>query len=169
MDIRKHIKNNIDSSRRYLFGAMQDVTHEQFNWLPSDNSNPISSIYFHIASAEDFYLHRVIGGGALAFMTDGWSAKTGVGQIPGPRGGWDQFRAKQFDIAPIREYALMINAKVDVFVETVTNEELDREVSFLGGMVPVSFILNSVAVHMAFHTGEISLIKGLQGAKGIPF
>ena len=169
MDLQTHIQNTITNTRRYLSATMQDVTQEQFNWLPPGLTNPISCTYFHIASAEDFFVNRVIKGGAVAFMSDGWAQKTGVDQIPGPRGGWDQFRAKQFELAPIHEYVLHVQSLVDAYVATLTPEELAREVVAMGKPSTVASIFNSMTVHTAFHTGEIALMKGLQGAKGIPF
>lgn len=169
MELQQHIKNTIDNARRYLNATMQDVTHEQFNWQPAGLTNPMSCTYFHIASAEDFFLNRVIKGGALAFMSDDWAQKTGVTQIPGPRGGWDQFRQKSFEIGPIREYALHVQGMVDAYVNVLTPEELAREVVSMGKAATVASIFNSMTVHSAFHTGEIAFIKGLLGVKGIPF
>jgi uncharacterized damage-inducible protein DinB len=168
MDVAQPYRLTLASGRGYLNMALEGLTDEQFNWLPPNDLNPISALLFHIGSAEDFYIARAIGGGKLRFMTEGWAERTGVTEIPGPRGGWSQFRERRFEREKIQAYLAAVHATTDAYLDQLTEVELNREVTFLGAPGPVARVLGAVLVHPVFHTGEISLIKGLQGVKGIP-
>jgi hypothetical protein len=52
----------------------------------------------------------------------------------------------------------------------MSDADLIREVdSKLWGTRPIGFLLQLMTTHLAFHAGEISTLKGIQGLKGQPF
>ena len=56
-----------------------------------------------------------------------------------------------------------------MWLETLKEEDLDREVFWFGGANTVGGLLRMVVIHhQLLHSGEISTLKGLQGLKGLP-
>jgi hypothetical protein len=51
----------------------------------------------------------------------------------------------------------------------LTDDELDRQVSFFGSESSVADVLVRFVAHTAGHTGEIAAVKGMQGLQGLPF
>jgi hypothetical protein len=77
------------------------------------------------------------------------------------------------DLAEAKAYAQAVYAASDAYLASLTPDALDAEVDLSGlGMGKVSLgwmIANLVVGHMHDLMGEISCLKGLQGAKGYPF
>ena len=73
----------------------------------------------------------------------------------------------------LRQYAQAVYANSDQYLANLKPEELDRTVdmSNLGmGHPSLAWFLNTlVIIHAANMCGEISCLKGLQGARGYPF
>ena len=58
----------------------------------------------------------------------------------------------------------------DAYLATLTPADLETEIEALGTKQPLgSFLGAGLVAHINWHTGEISCVKGLQGAKGYPF
>jgi hypothetical protein len=72
-------------------------------------------------------------------------------------------------LAPLLDYLQQVRAATDAYLAGVTPEELDRIVQIAGQDRPVAQVFVLLVVHSAAHTGEISALKGVSGAKGLPF
>jgi uncharacterized damage-inducible protein DinB len=69
----------------------------------------------------------------------------------------------------ISDYAQAVQTRTEAYLAGLTATELGREVSYMSKPQPVAMVLGALPVHTAFHTGEIAVLKGAQGAKGLPF
>ena len=70
----------------------------------------------------------------------------------------------------MREYAQAVYASTDAYVASLKPEDLDQTVEIFGQKRSLGNFLGAVmATHIGWHTGEVSCVKGLQGAKGYPF
>ncbi|WP_236601584.1 DinB family protein [Ktedonobacter sp. SOSP1-52] len=71
-----------------------------------------------------------------------------------------------------RGYAQAVHAATDAYLATLTDEDLARvlDLTSVGfGQMTVGALLNRMVLgHVDNMTGEISVLKGLQGAKGYP-
>lgn len=90
-----------------------------------------------------------------------------------PRQPWDQWARKaKFDLGALRQYARAVYAATDAYVASLSNKNLERviDLSAMGqGQQTVAWMIGTALVsNLATHTGEISLIKGLRGARGYP-
>ena len=79
----------------------------------------------------------------------------------------------KIDLASLRSYAREVYAATDAYLVSLTDADLARAVdlSALGlGRMPVKqLVLLALLGNALTHCGEISCLKGLQGAKGYPF
>jgi hypothetical protein len=155
--------------RRLCDSTLEGITEDQLNWAPPGTCNPISSTYIHMLTGEDFFIQTVLQKYPTLWDRDGWAAKMGLKETPSPRGGWDDIRQKRITLAPVQEYARAVFDATDVYLHNLDAECLDREVDFMGRSMPVSDILAMLMAHIAGHAGEISALKGSQGAKGMPY
>jgi hypothetical protein len=157
----------------FLESTMADVTPEQFTWDPPGLAFSIAANYAHVLTAEDMVIHRLLKGTSLLAET---SAVTGFGasELPplGPNGdfkGWSR-RAK-VDLGAMRSYAKAVYDASDAHLATLTADDLTRpmDLSQFGfGQQPMLFMLTAILANASLHTGEISCLKGLRGAKGYP-
>jgi hypothetical protein len=169
MDVRTYVQQQLANAHRQVDEVMKDITEDQFNWLPPGLLNPISAIYIHVVAGEDFFIQAILQGKTRCWESQGWGAKIGIQLPPQPGHNWDECRCTRLAVAPVLEYQKCIRSSSDAYLAGLTPEELDRRVDFVGRIVPVADILNTLVDHIASHTGEMAALKGMQGVKGLPF
>jgi hypothetical protein len=81
-------------------------------------------------------------------------------------------RGLKVDVPAFRLYAQAVYAATNDYLASLTEEALSRQidVSNMGlGQKPLSWCLNALVIsHLNNMIGEISCLKGLQGARGYP-
>jgi hypothetical protein len=163
----------LHSAHDFLEGTLADVTPAQFTWDPPGKAFSIGGNYAHVLGAEDMAIQGLLLGKApMAAST--WAGKVGASEPP-PLGpgvdvkGWSQ-RAK-LDLAGMRRYGQAVYAATDEYLGSIGPAELSRAIDlsqFGLGTQTVLFVLTAILSNAALHTGEISCLKGQQGAKGYP-
>jgi hypothetical protein len=170
MDAREYLQRQFAVMRQVADAPLQEITEEQVNWVPPGTANVISAILVHRAGVEDGIVQQRLRGEPRVWERDGWAAKTGVETLPGQNGGWEELKGQTIALAPVQAYAAAVHAATDTYLASLTDEDLRREMPWpFGGTGTVADYLALVVVHTALHAGEISALKGVQGAKGFPF
>lgn len=169
MDTIEFIRQLIAATRHQTDASMKDMTAEQFNWTPPGTASPISAIFIHLLNSEDFFFQNIILGKPRLWEESGWGEKTGVKNTPDYRGNWEEFRHMTLDLEPVLAYQRVVYAATDSYLDKLTPEELERKVKFAGGEHTVAHIIIHTTCHVLSHAGEIAILKGVQGAKGLPF
>jgi hypothetical protein len=165
------IRDNIRWGHQILEMVMADVTDEQARWLPPGLAHPIGAIYAHALLAEDGVLNGMLKGASPLFA-GAWAGRIG---IPEPTmfltPEWS--RTLQPDLPALRQYGQAVAADLEVYLAALADTDLDRAVDLSSagfGQQTTAFILNAlIAGHLNNMAGEISVLKGLQGARGYPF
>ncbi len=160
----------IKSSHDWYNGTVADVTQEQADFLPGGVAHPIGELMTHIANSEDSIVNSMILGKPSVWDRGGWSKKLGVENMM--LHTTQQARNFKVNIKTLAEYSKAVQSAVDAYAEKLTDHDLERLVDAGGplGKMPVSALLTGIMVGNTFaHTGEISALKGLKGAKGYPF
>lgn len=154
-----------------LEGTVHSLTAEQAHWSPSGRAMPIAAHYAHIVSGEDFFVNGVFKGGAPIAQTT-MAGKTGISEPPMP-GDWTAWaRRVRIEMPALRAYAQAVFAATDAYLATLTPEGLGRtiDLSMVGlGEQTIGYVVNASLLNVAWHTGEIACLKGLQGEQGYPF
>jgi hypothetical protein len=166
-------RNLFRSAHEFLEGTMADVTPEQVTWDPPGKAFSIGANYTHVLTSEDMGVQSLLRGKQTLAATT-WNGTMGPSELPpmGPGGdlkGWSR-RAK-VDLAALRRYGEAVYAATDEYLSSVTPDTLGRpiDLSQYGfGQQSMLFVLNNVLANASMHTGEISCLKGLQGARGYP-
>jgi len=163
----------------YLEGTMADVTAEQAHYAPPGRANPLGATYAHLLCSEDLIVNGMLKQTApLSISTH--AGKTGLSE-PMPMPGSPDWSAAyaawarrvQVDLAALKGYGADVYAATDAYLATLSDGDLHRELDLSGvgfGTQKLGWMLNLLLLnHVGTETGEIAVLKGIQGAKGYPF
>jgi hypothetical protein len=177
MDAVTLLREQLKTAHWVLDGTMADVTPEQMNWAPPGLANPLGASYAHTITSEDMVINGMLRRGAPLFAST-WAGKTGSNQpMPMPGPDWEKYgpwaREVQVDLAQARDYAQAVYASSDEYLASLTPEALDTPLDLSGigmGQVSLGWAISLLVIgHINNLAGEISCLKGIQGAKGYPF
>jgi hypothetical protein len=120
--------------------------------------------------SEDAAVHMLLVGDE-PLMEGEWKGKTGISD-PRWSSEFEWAREVKVDLEAAREYANAVYRFTDGYLASLEPADLDRvlDLGKMGfGEKKVAWVISSlVSSHAANLTGEISTLKGLQGAKGYP-
>jgi uncharacterized damage-inducible protein DinB len=164
MDALALIRHQVTAARREFTGVLADVTSDMANWRPGGVANPIGALVLHTAVGQDRAVQERIQGKPM--LLPAWAPRLKV--APEFRLTPEVAKALQTDMAVLRQYLQALDATTDAFLATLKDQaELDRPVQwFRGPMALGDFLIHILVTHVYAHTGEISTLKGLQGATG---
>jgi len=167
-------RQQLQDAHWILEETMKDVTAEQAHWTPPGIANPLGASYAHLVLSEDFLINGMLKGSAPLAMST-WAGKVGLSEPPPPpTESWDKWgRRVRVDLSALREYAQAVYKASDEYLASINGDTLNRPLdlsAFGAGEQTVAWLLtNAVVGHAEGHAGEVSCLKGLQGAKGYPF
>ena len=168
MDVKILLREQIKQAHEWFAATAADVTPEQLQWIPPGVANPLGAIYAHAITAEDALIQGMFKGQPPLFATT-FTGKSGVSE-PQLHAELEWARRVRVDLPALREYTQAVYAATDDYVASLTDAELNRLVPGPLGDVPISWALsNLILAHIHEMMGEMSCLKGIQGAKGYPF
>lgn len=170
--------NAIESHRVSLKWAAEllamvtaEVTEEQAAWQPPGTANPLGAQYAHAVCGTDAIINMLLRGQAPLYDST-WAGRTGVSQ-PQMQATEEWARSVEVSVPALQEYARAVFADADAYIASLSEDDLvvkhDLSASGLGTQT-VDWMLSALVTgHVNNMAGEISCLKGLQGAKGYPF
>lgn len=151
--------------------TMADASTELTGWTPPGIANPIGATYAHAVCATDGVVNAMMRAGAPLYAGE-WAGRTGISE-PRMDQTLEWARAVTVDLAAARQYAQAVYASVNDFIASLSETDLERELDLSSvGLGPRRFdwcLSALVTGHINNMAGEISALKGVQGAKGYPF
>lgn len=160
------IRTIVRNANKLMKDVMSGVTDEQARALPEGTANNIGVTYAHVLNTQDGVIHRTFGDGKTIWESEGWGEKLGLPNVA--RLSPEKARDFSIDLEKYNEYAERVLAAVDAYLETLTEEELNREVQGYRGPTPVGMMIAGLLTnHTAEHMGEVAAIKGTLGLKGL--
>ncbi len=161
------LKNALD----ILDGVTADLTQEQADWQPPGTALSIGTLYWHTMSGADHVVHGWGLGQPPIVQTGGWEEKVVVWQEPAQEGDHAaSVHPVRVDLAAMHDYARAVSDAAQAWLGTLAPEDLERVVETPLGELQLGPMLEIFVVwHISAHTGEISALKGCQGARGYPF
>ncbi len=170
MNATSLLREQIQQAHGFLNATIEGVTAEQAHWTPPGTANPLAATYVHAIASEDLAINMVLKGGAPLYSTE-WAEKTGISEVQ-PLTTAEWARHVRINLPVTRNYAQAVHTATDAYLATLTDEELTRVLDLTNfglGQMTVGTILNRMVLgHIDNMCGEISVLKGLQGAKGYP-
>jgi hypothetical protein len=165
------LRANLADAHWFLEGTIEGLGAEQVHWAPPGTANTIGATYAHVIGSEDAIVQSTLQGRPLLADSE-WARRNGI-SLPIPQRGSDWFswsRRVQVDLSATRRYAEAVYTATDAYLATVTSDQLDRapEVAVPGNQSLRWLLHNLIILHAGLHTGEIAVLKGLQGLQGYP-
>ena len=177
MDTISLIRMQLNMAHQTLEGTMDGVTTEMAHWMPAGRANPIGATYAHVVQSEDAIINGIFKQEAPMFASQ-WLNKAGFSE-PMPRVGpeWGDYanwtRRVQVDVPALREFAQAVYSNTEQYLADLKPEDLDRQLDLTSigmGHVNLGWAISMLVIgHINNIAGEISCLKGLQGAQGYPF
>jgi hypothetical protein len=170
------LREQAQQAHQFLESTVADITPEQAHWVPPGNAHPIGATYVHAIMAEDIVINIALKGGAPLFATT-WAGKTGFSEpMPMPGPDWKDYeqwtRRVQVNLPDMRAYVEAVYSATVDYLTSLAPEDVDRtiDLSNLGmGQVTRAWVISRLVIgHADNICGEISCLKGLQGAQGYP-
>lgn len=148
--------------------VMSDVTPEMRAWEPPGTALPIGSIYAHAVGVEDLYVQQLLQNQPTLWESNQWAAKLGHDVAPNQ---WNLRRLMPLDMGTFDEYKHAVFENSQAYVRGLGADDLDRALQFPGRAwsMTVGQLLAVTIAHSTGHAGEIAMLKGIQGAKGLPY
>ena len=150
-----------------------DVTQELADWQPPGIANPIGATYWHTVSGADEIIYRWALGQESLRAREGWDDRVLTVSVPEPEHGGDYLgymRAIRVDLPALHDYAKAVGETLLGWLGSLTPEDLERTIETpLGEYTLAQMLALFIVWHIDAHCGEISALKGCQGAQGYPF
>jgi hypothetical protein len=165
------LRADLTDAHWLLEATVDGLSAEQAHWAPPGAANTIAATYAHAIGSEDHFVQAELRGRPLLGQSE-WAGKTGI-SLPIPQRGSDWFswsRRVRVDLPAARRYAEAVYAATDAYLSTIGSQQLDHApaVSLPGNQTLSWLLRNLLVLHAASHTGEIAVLKGLQGLAGYP-
>jgi DinB superfamily len=162
-----------------LDGTMADVSDAQAHFTPPGRANPIGATFAHLVCSEDMIVNGMLQQHP-PLAASSHADKLGLSEpMPTPGSAdWSEAyaawtRRVRVDLPALTAYAQAVYGATDAYIASLSDMDLDRELDLSGvgfGTQKLGWVLNFLVLnHIGTETGEISALKGIQGAKGYPF
>jgi hypothetical protein len=170
------LRRVVAGARQVLDGTMADVTQAQADYVPPGIANPLGATYAHVVCSEDMVVQGMFRQLPPLFASS-WAGRTGLSEpMPTPGPEWVNYpswtRSVKIDLPALREYARAVGAETDAWIASLSEADLERPVDLSGAGLGQHTLATAIALLLAHHlgteTGEISVLKCIQGAKGYP-
>jgi len=149
---------SLDIAFDILGQVTADLTQEQADWEPPGVASTIGAIYSHTITYVDYFVQN--------YCIEGKPAPESVESRP------DVLRMQdvQVDLSELHEDAGNVKHKTMGWLSSLTPADLSRKIDTTIGELTVGQMLEIYIIwHINVHCGEISALKGCQGAKGYPW
>lgn len=170
------LKDELKNARETFESTAADIKDEDLHKDPGGLALPLGATYAHLVFSEDVITHTMLQQ-KMPLFENTWKDKTGASSPMPPmdenyeKANREWAKSVKIDLSQMREYAQAVFAATDEFINSLKDEDLEREVD-LGswGKKTIAFMLSEYIVGHTFSlAGELSALKGVHGAKGYPF
>ena len=171
MNTSELLQYSLGNALGILGQVTADLTQEQADWTPPGIANPIGGLYWHTITSLDMVVHGWGMGKDPLFQTEGWKEKVVISSAANERKDHPpEMRETRVDLAALREYEKVVVEVIQNWLGSLTPEDLERQVKTPIGELGLAQMIETFVIwHINAHCGEISAMKGCQGAKGYPF
>jgi hypothetical protein len=170
------IKDQLKDAHTTFESTVADIKEEHLHKDPGGKAFPLGSLIAHLVYSEDVIMHGMLQGKDTLYHTT-WEDKTGVSiPLPPMDDKWESAhttwsRAVKINLPQLLKYTKAVFVDTEKYVSNLKDTELEKEIDLgsWGKKTVVSLLTGFIIAHTNSLTGEISALKGINGAKGYPF
>ena len=167
VDINQFIVDRLDAAYRWIDGLSEGITDEQFYYQPTDDTNSIAWLVWHLSRWRDRICGSVTGEDQV-WIGAGWARRfgmpeerTGLGDTP------EQVASFRVPRDQVLEYAHAVHRRLVEVVLNLTPEQFQQQVEYVpGDLQPVWRLLARVIGDSTEHVGQINYLRGMTAGVG---
>jgi len=157
MNTAELLQYSLNTAFDVLDYVTNDLTQEQIDWQPPGVASNIGTILSHIDTYLDFLLREVCIGKSYEVLNSPPPQEIVMHDV-------------QVDLADLHARTKNIKIRIKNWLSSLTPADLDVNFESTIGTINVGQMITAYIIwHINVHCGEISLLKGCQGAKGYPW
>lgn len=172
----KLLRDQVKDAHGWLEATMVGAEEKHLSVTPPGTANPLGATYAHAVLSEDGIVAGMLQN-KMPLLATTYKSKLGVNKpmpMPGPE--WahynDWTHSVEVDMPKFREYAQAVYIATDEYLASLNDKDLENPVDMTQvglGQKTLAWALSTLLVgHIHDMTGEISVLKGIQGLKGYP-
>ena len=155
----------LDNAWATVNQAAGGLSHEELSRRPTDQTNPVGWIVWHMSRVADAIVNGIVGGQQQVWVTGDWPGKFGL--EPDPRssgGGWTPEQVGAFKCPSPEDllgYANAVARSGREQIERLTDEQIDEQVRFFDRHMTRGEVLTFTLGELHQHAGHISYLRGI--------
>jgi len=163
MDVKELLKMQIEGLDMGLKRTTDGLTQKEIEWQPACGCNSIGLILFHIARAEDSFMHS--DKSKQLYETGNWYTKLGMNLEDSGAHFKNADEVNAFKVPKLEKilaYTAAVRKQTLAALAKMKPADFDKKIKMPWGEMPLVFMFSITVSHAAQHMGEVSYLRGLQ-------
>lgn len=167
MDSINYLQKQLGSMWSLQKSAVDSVTDEILMRLPTGTASPIGVIWLHLINAQDNFTGMLSPNSPL--WQRGWAEKFNLAQAPDIGEDWTPYYETSLSVDLLQAYSEAVQQFTQETLDGINADSLDETVRMFTDQDPKADVWVLMIGHTLLHCGEIAILKGIFGEKGLPF
>jgi hypothetical protein len=163
MEAKELLKMQIEGLEMGLERTMKSLTQKEIEWQPASGCNSIGLILFHVARAEDSFMHS--DKSPELYETGKWYTKMGMKLEDSGAHFKNAEEVNCFKVpklAQIMAYTAAVRKQTLATLAKMKPADFEKKIKMPWGEFPLAFMFNITIGHANQHMGEVSYLRGMQ-------
>jgi uncharacterized damage-inducible protein DinB len=158
------LQTGFEACLQTLKRAVENLTPTEARWQPTDHTNHIAWLVWHMARVEDWWINCFLYGRTEVWTADGWANRFRM-TPEGNRAGRtiEEVRAMpEIPLTDLVAYFDAVRAVSQQYLAQVADADLAREYHHPSrGAMTGTGVLGRLLVEESQHVGQVALIRGM--------
>jgi uncharacterized damage-inducible protein DinB len=166
---KEAIRSGLEEYLQELQRAIEGLTPAEARWQPTDHTNHIAWLVWHMARVEDRWVNQVLRGTTEVWIAEGWAKRFNMApESSGAGQTIEEVRAMpDISLTDLMAYFEAVRAVTRQYLDQATDSDLVREYRHPRlGVITGIWIMGHLLVEESQHTGQVALIRGMMRGLG---
>jgi len=158
------LQTGFEAYLQTLKRAVEDLTPTEARWQPTDHTNHVAWLVWHIARVEDWWINRFLYGHTEVWTADGWASRFGMASEGNGAGQTiEEVRAMpEIPLNDLIAYFDAVRAVSRQCLAQMTEAALAQEYHHpTRGVMTGTGLLGRLLVEESQHVGQVALMRGM--------
>jgi len=163
VEAKELIIHSLKESREYINQAVEGLSQDEIAYIPQRDCNSIAFLLWHVTRVEDVWINKIFLKEVDIYKQEDWPGR--LGTPPEDTGSW--YTEEQLvawfvpNLGVLTDYTRAVWRKTDTYVEALTPQLLDMEISVFDRRNKLVVLLAHVITEIALHAGQIAYLRGV--------